>query len=79
MKSKDVEKMMIGSIKELLQDPTYFYYSNVGPDYCHLTDEGRDAIIDIINILGSRMLIAIEKEDIDRSKQLVLNELKKGN
>ena len=79
MKSKDVKKMMIGSIKELLQDPTYFYYSNVGPDYCHLTDEGRDAIIDIINILGSRMLIAIAAEDIERSKQLVLNELKKGN
>ena len=79
MKSKDVEKMMIGSIKELLQDPTYFYYSKVGPDYCHLTDEGRDAIIDIINILCSRMLIAIAAEDIERSKQLVLNELKKGN
>jgi len=79
MRSKDVEKMMVGSIKELLQDSKYFYHSSVGHDYCHLTDQGRDAIIDIINILGSRMLIAIEKEDIDRSKQLVLNELKKGN
>jgi hypothetical protein len=48
----------------------------VGPDYCHLTKEGRDAIIDVVNILGSRMLVAIEQEDIERSKQLVLDQLK---
>jgi hypothetical protein len=76
MKSKDVEKMMIGSIKELLQDPTYFYHSTVGPEYCHLTDIGKDAILDVVNILGSRMLVAIAAEDIERSKQLMLNELK---
>jgi hypothetical protein len=76
MKSKDVEKMLVGSIKELLQDPTYFYHSTVGPDYCHLTEVGKDAILDVVNVLGSRMLVAIEKEDIERSKQLVLDELK---
>lgn len=76
MKSKDVEKMMVGSIKELLQDPNYFYHSTVGPDYCHLTEVGKDAILDVVNILGSRMLVSIALEDIERSKQLVLTELK---
>jgi hypothetical protein len=79
MRSQDIEKMMIGSIKELLKDRKYFYYSNVGPEYCHLTDEGKDAILNAINLLGSRMVVAIEKEDIERSKQLMLDELKKGN
>ena len=77
MRSKDAEKMIIGSIKELVKDRQYFYYSTVGPDYCHLTEEGKNAIIDMINVLGSRMLIAIEKEDIERSKQIVLSELTK--
>jgi hypothetical protein len=76
MLRQDAEKMIMGSIKEIIQDRQYFYYSTVGPDYCHLTEEGKNAIIDMINILGSRMLVAIEKEDIERSKQLVLNELK---
>jgi len=76
MLTRDVEKMIMGSIKEILKDRQYFYYSTVGPDYCHLTEEGKDAIIDIVNILGSRMLVAIEKEDIERSKQLVLDQLK---
>ena len=76
MLRRDAERMIIGSIKEIIKDRQYFYYSNVGPDYCHLTEEGKSAIIDMINILGSRMLVAIEKEDIERSKQLVLDELK---
>ena len=76
MLRRDVEKMIVGSIKEILKDRQYFYYSTVGPDYCHLTDEGKDAIVDMVNILGSRMLVAIDREDIERSKQLMLNELK---
>jgi len=76
MRTQDVEKMMVGSIKEILKDRKYFYYSTIGPDYCHLTEEGNRAIIDIMNILGSRMAVAIEKEDIERSKKLVLDELK---
>ena len=76
MRTKDVEKMMVGSIKEILKDRDYFYYSSVGPEYCHLTDQGKKAILDIINVLGSRLAVAIEKEDIERSTQLVLNELK---
>jgi hypothetical protein len=76
MLRRDVEKMIVGSIKEIIKDRQYFYYSTVGPDYCHLTDEGKDAIVDIVNILGSRLIKAEAEEDIERSKQLMLNELK---
>lgn len=79
MRTRDIERMMIGSIKEIIKDRHYFYYSNVGPEYCHLTDEGKVAILNAINLLGSRMVVAIEKEDVERSKELMLNELKKGN
>lgn len=76
MRSQDVEKMLVGSIKEIVKDRKYFYYSTIGPEYCHLTDEGKDAILDAVNLLASRMIVAIEKEDIERSKKLVLDELK---
>ena len=76
MLRRDAEKMIIGSIKEIIRDRQYFYHSTVGPDYCHLTDEGRDAIIDVVNILGARLLKAEAEEDIERSKQLVLGQLK---
>jgi hypothetical protein len=78
MKTQDIEKLLIGSIKEVLQDPKYFYQSTVGPDYCHLTAVGNDVILETVNILGSRMLLAMMLEDVERSKQMVLDNLK-GN
>jgi hypothetical protein len=78
MKTQDIEKLLIGSIKEILQDPTYFYHSTVGPDYCHLTQVGNDVILETVNILGPRLLLAMMQEDVERSKQLVLDNLK-GN
>ena len=77
MRSQDVEKMMVGSIKELLQDSKYFYHSNVGHDYCHLTDQGKEAVLDLVNIFGGRFIKAMADEDVERSKRLVLEELKK--
>ena len=77
MKRQNLEKMLVGSVKELLKDRNYFYYSSVGAEYCHLTDAGNEAVIDIINMLGGKIRIAEEKEDIERSKELVFEELKK--
>ncbi len=79
MRSQDIEKLMIGSIKEVLKDKKYFYYSTVGPAYCHLTEDGHRVIIEAVNLLGARMISALEEEDVERSKQLMLDELKKGN
>jgi hypothetical protein len=78
MRTQDIEKLLIGSIKEVLQDPKYFYHSTVGPDYCHLTEVGSTVMLETVNILGSRMLVAMMQEDVERSKQLVLDNLK-GN
>lgn len=76
MLRRDVEKMIIGSVKEIIKDRQYFYHSTVGAEYCHLTEEGNRAIIDLVNVLGSRLLKAEAEEDIERSKQLVLDQLK---
>jgi hypothetical protein len=76
MLRRDVERMIVGSIKEIIKDRQYFYHSTVGADYCHLTDEGNRAILDIVNILGPRLHKAEAEEDIERSKQLVLDQLK---
>ena len=77
MRVKDVEKMIIGSFKEVMKDRNYFYNSTVGPEYCHLTDEGAKAMIEMLNILLPRLVKAQADEDNERSKMLVLQELKK--
>ena len=73
---KDVEKMIVGSVKEVIKDRNLFHNSTVGPEYCHLTEEGKKAVTDMLNLLLPRLVKAQELEDVERSKQLVLNELK---
>lgn len=74
---RDVEKMILGSVKELIRDRNLFYHSTVGPEYCHLTAEGIHAVGEMFNVLLPRLLKAQELEDIERSKAIVLQELKK--
>lgn len=74
---KDVEKMIIGSVKEVVRDRTLFHNSTVGPEYCHLTNEGAKAVVAMCDLLLPRLLKAQELEDVERSKKLVLDELKK--
>ena len=73
---KDVEKMIVGSVKEVIKDRTLFHNSTVGPEYCHLTEEGKKAVTDMLNLLLPRLVKAQELEDVERSKQLVLDQLK---
>ena len=77
MRTKDIEKMIIGSVRELTKDRSYFYNSSIGPEYCHLTAEGIQALSEMCNVLLPRLVKAQELEDIERSKALVLQELKK--
>lgn len=76
MITRDLEKMLVGTIKELLKDRQYFHKSSVGPEYCRLTEEGERAILTAVGLLGPRLVLAMDREDIERSKQLVLDELK---
>ena len=69
--------MIIGSFKEVMKDRNYFYNSSVGAEYCHLTEDGERAISEMCNILMPKLVKAIELEDVERSKALVLQELKK--
>ena len=74
---RDVEKMILGSVKEIIRDRNYFYNSSIGPEYCHLTEEGKTAVNEMFNVLLPRLIKAQELEDIERSKAIVLQELKK--
>ena len=73
---RDIEKMIAGSLKEVVKDRNLFHNSTVGPEYCHLTEEGAKATVEMLNLLLPRLVKAQELEDVERSKQLVLNELK---
>lgn len=73
---EDIAITLYGAIRQLLLEKDYFYRS-FQSEYSHLTGNGERAIINLVNQFGPRLLKAINDDDIKRSKELVLNELKK--
>jgi hypothetical protein len=76
MERSAIKELMYGGINELMHNHNYYYYSAVGGDYCHWTEEGKAALIEYMNMISYRMMRA-EEEDINkRSKDLVMKGLK---
>lgn len=73
---EDIAITLYGAIRQLVLEKDYFYQS-FQPEYSHLTGNGERAIINLVNQFGPRLIKAIHDDDVKRSKELVLNELKK--
>jgi hypothetical protein len=76
MTENDVAVMLYGGLRQIILEKDYFYRS-FQAEYSHLTDSGERAIINLINVWGPRLLKAIHDDDVKRSKELVVQELKK--
>lgn len=71
--AKDV---VYGSLLELSKNRLVWYESSIDPAYSHLTDDGKEAIIDIIENMF-RELQKIEQQVItETAKQQTLDALK---
>jgi hypothetical protein len=71
-----VKDLVYGGLQELLKDKKYYRYSDIGPTYSYLTDEGQKVVVDLVNVLGYRIRKA-EEEDLDeRAKRQVLDQMR---
>ncbi len=65
-----------GALKEFTRNPKLWRSSDVGREYCHLTEDGREVIADMIQDL-LRTVDALERKALDqRAKEAVWQELK---
>ena len=71
-----LKQVIYGALLEIVSDPDYYYYSSVGKEYSHFSDKGEQAIVDFAKIIAYNMLEARDEEDEQRSRNIVLNELK---
>jgi hypothetical protein len=71
--NKDI---VYGSLLELSQNPKVWHESSVSVEYSHLTDEGKDAIVHVIEEMF-RGLQTIHKEEVkEEAKRQTLESLK---
>ena len=64
---------------ELINNRNYYYHSSVGAGYSHLTDNGKEAMIEFMNMIAFKMKEAEDHDLNNRAKQQVLDQLKKQN
>lgn len=79
LSQKEVMTMIEGSVKAIVDNPDYFYYSNVGPQYSKLTPKGCDMVLKTMTALLPLLSQAKELDLDDRAKSITLKSLEKQN
>ncbi len=71
-----IKDLVYGGLEEIINNRNYYYKSSVGSNYCHLTDSGKQAIVEFMDLMAYKINEA-EHADLDRrAKEQVLKELK---
>ena len=76
MQKSAIKDLVYGGLEEIINNRNHYYKSSVGANYCHLTDSGKQAIVEFIDLMAYKITEA-EEADLDRrAKEQVLKELK---
>lgn len=79
MQKGAIKDLIYGGLEEILNNNKYYYHSNVGRDYSHLTDDGKVAIAEFMDLMAWKIKQA-ENADLERrAKEQVMNALKGSN
>ncbi len=68
--------MVYGALMELVKNRTVWHESTVSPEYSHLTDDGRNAIIHVIEEMFRGMQTIQNQEIKEEAKRQTLESLK---
>ena len=75
MQKGAIKDLIYGGLEELINNRNYYYHSSVGRDYSHLTDEGKVAIVEFMDLMSWKIKQANEEDLERRAKEQVMNAL----
>ena len=76
MQKGAIKDLIYGGLEEILGNRNYYYHSSVGRDYSHLTDEGKVAIVEFMDLMAWKVKEANEEDLERRAKEQVMSALK---
>jgi hypothetical protein len=76
MQKGAIKDLVYGGLEEILNNNRYYYHSSVGAGYSHLTDSGKEAVMEFIDLMSYKIIEANEVDLDRRAKEQVLKELK---
>ncbi len=76
MEKGAIKDLVYGGLEELITNNKYYYRSSVGRDYSHLTDQGKEAVAEFMDIMAWKIHEANNADLERRAKEQVMNALK---
>jgi len=76
MEKGAIKDLAYGGLEEILNNNRYYYHSSVGASYSHLTDAGKQAVTEFMDMIAWKIKEANEADLDRRAKEMVLKELK---
>jgi hypothetical protein len=76
MEKSAIKDLVYGGMEELINNSRYYYHSNVGRDYSRLTDQGKEAVVEFMDLMAWQIKKANELDLERRAKEQVLSALK---
>jgi hypothetical protein len=70
------KSVVYGAMLEITKNPKLWRHSDIGREYCYLTADGREVIVDLIQDILQTMDILDHKAMEQRAKELTFNILK---
>ena len=68
--------MIYGSLMELVKNQRVWHESTVSPEYSHLTEDGKDAIIHVVEEMFRGLQTIQEQEIKEEAKRQTLEQLR---
>lgn len=68
--------MIYGSLMELVKNRTVWHESTVSPEYSHLTEDGKDAIIHVVEEMFRGMQTIQRQEIKEEAKKQTMDALR---
>jgi hypothetical protein len=79
MQKSAIKDLIYGGVEEILNNRNYYYHSAVGQAYSHLTEDGKVAVIEFMDLMSWKIKEANEADLDQRAKDQVLAALKKSD
>ena len=68
--------MVYGALSELVKNRSVWHQSTVSPEYSHLTDDGKDAIVHVIEEMFRGLQVIHEAELKEEAKRQTMDALR---
>lgn len=77
MQKGAIKDLIYGGLEEILNNNKYYYHSSVGSSYSHLTEDGKTAVTEFMDLMAWKIKEANDADLDIRAKKQVLDALKK--